>query len=178
MPQYGWIYLNRTWMCLNMSEFTITDKVLSMSSTIHTAKTYWKKGVFRALSKIWDRALWKIIIAFNYFRKTLYPKFLRGGSEYVSGFKYFRVLNFQGYTGLTCFCKYVRVLIPRFSVCPGFWISRVTQGLPIFLNMARFWICVGMQLWKSSEYSRIPNMLGFCICKRYTRFWICLNMTE
>ena len=32
-----------------------------------------------------------------------------------------RVINFQGSTGLTYFCKYVRVLsIPRLSLCPGF----------------------------------------------------------
>ena len=60
-----------------------------------------------------------------------------------------------------------------------------------------FWICVGMQLWKGSEYSRIPNMLSFRICncsdygsvpnmhgqsftglrisEGYTGCWICLN---
>ena len=26
MSQYGWIYLNRKWICLNMSEFSITDR--------------------------------------------------------------------------------------------------------------------------------------------------------
>ena len=37
----------------------------------------------------------KIIIAFNCFHKTLYVKSLRG-SEYVSGFKYARILNIPG----------------------------------------------------------------------------------
>ena len=44
---------------------------------------------------------------------------------------------------------------------PGFWIFRVAQGLPIAVNLEGFWICVGMQLCKGSEYSRIPNMAGF-----------------
>ena len=35
-----------------------------------------------------------------------------------------------------------------------------------------------MQLWKDSEYSSVLNIPGFCICKRYKRFWICLNMAE
>ena len=30
MPQYGWIYLNKTWICLNMSEFTIINRCLNM----------------------------------------------------------------------------------------------------------------------------------------------------
>ena len=44
--------------------------------------------------------------------------------------------------------------------------------------MAGFWMCVRMQLWKSSEYSRTPSMQGFCTWKRYTRFWICLNKAK
>ena len=52
------------------------------------------------------------------------------------------------------------------------------MGLPIFVNMTGFWICVGTQLWKGSEYSMIPNIPGFLICKGYTRFWICPNMAE
>ena len=35
--------------------------------------------------------------------------------------------------------------------------------------MIGFWICVGMKLWKSSEYSSIPSMPGFCVCKCCTR---------
>ena len=41
--------------------------------------------------------------------------------------------------------------------------------------MTGFWICAGMLLWKSPEYSRIPSMPGFYICKCCTRFWIWLN---
>ena len=44
--------------------------------------------------------------------------------------------------------------------------------------MTRCWICVGMQLRKRSEYSRIPSMQGFCVCKRCTKFGICLNMAN
>ena len=52
---------------------------------------------------------------------------------------------------------------------PGFLISGVTQDLLIFVNMTRFRICVGMQLWKASENCRIPNMPGFCIYARVTQ---------
>ena len=38
IPQNGWICLNRTWICLNMSEFTIIDKHLSMYCTIYSAR--------------------------------------------------------------------------------------------------------------------------------------------
>ena len=38
--------------------------------------------------------------------------------------------------------------------------------------------CIGMQSWKGSEYSRIPSMLSFCVCKCCTRFWICLNIAQ
>ena len=59
MPQYSWICLNRTWICLNMCEFAIIDRVLNMYHTIHSARslyklmsTYWEIGVFRTPSKI------------------------------------------------------------------------------------------------------------------------------
>ena len=92
----------------------------------------------------------------------------------ISGFwifqesQYARVLNFRGYTRLTYFCKYIRVLnFPGLAVCSSFWISRLTQGLTIFVNMA------GMQLWKGSEYSRILNMRGFFIYNKL--FWLWLS---
>ena len=66
----------------------------------------------------------------------------------------------------------------RIFSMPGFLISRIMQGLPIFVNMTVFWIRVEMQLGKCSEYSRIPIMPGFYICKRFTKFWIYLNMAE
>ena len=77
-----------------------------------------------------------------------------------------RVLNMSGFW-IFQDCQYARVLN-----------SRVTQGSPIFVNITAFWVCVGIQLRKGSEYFRIPNMPGFCICKCFTKFWICLNMVE
>ena len=59
-------------------------------------------------------------------------------SKYLSRYNYGRVLNITG-----------------LSVCPGFWISRVTQGLPIFVNMAGFWISIKLQL----------DITGFWICQ-------------
>ena len=66
MPQDDWIFLNKTWICLNMSEFTIIDRALNMSNTIQSERSpyklmssYWKMGVFRTLSNIKDRTLWK-----------------------------------------------------------------------------------------------------------------------
>ena len=59
---------------------------------------------------------------------------------------------------------------------PGFWISRITHSLSIFVNMTGFW----MQLCKSSEYSRIPNISHFLYVSvtqssKYT--WLWLNNT-
>ena len=84
------------------------------------------------------------------------PLNLWEGSAYVSSFKSFK----------------------RIANMPEFWIFRVTQDLPIFINMIGVWICVGMQLWKGSECFRIPNMPCFCICNCCTTFWICLNMAQ
>ena len=52
---------------------------------------------------------------------------------------------------------------------PGFWISMVAQGLPIFVSRSGFWIWVGMQLEMGSEYSRIPT------CQFSAYAWIWLN---
>ena len=41
--------------------------------------------------------------------------------------------------------------------------------------MTESWICVRMQLWNCTEYSRILSMPGFWVCKHCTRFWIWLN---
>ena len=38
-PQYDRIRLNRTWICLNMSEFSIIDRVLNMYHAIHSARS-------------------------------------------------------------------------------------------------------------------------------------------
>ena len=93
----------------------------------------------------------KIIIALNYFHKTLHLKSLRVFWIYVGFYicQGSRVLIFQCYTGFIYFCKYGRVLNIR-----------------------------QMQLWKGSKYFRIPNMPGFYMCKLYTRFRTFLNMDE
>ena len=59
MSQYGCVRVNRTWICLNMSEFKIIDRVLNMYHTMHGARslympmcTYWETCVFRTRSKI------------------------------------------------------------------------------------------------------------------------------
>ena len=64
MPKYSWIYLNRTWICLNMSEFTIIDKVLNMSHVIHSARSlyklmsnYWKMGESRTVKDL----IWSVL---------------------------------------------------------------------------------------------------------------------
>ena len=51
-PQYDQIFLNTQWICLDISEFTIVDKVLNMSHTTHSARslyklmsTYWENPV-------------------------------------------------------------------------------------------------------------------------------------
>ena len=69
-------------------------------------------------------------------------------SENMARFKYAKVLNIAG-----------------LSIMPGFWISRATQGLPNFVNIEGLRICIEMQLWTGSEYSKIPNMPGSCTWK-------------
>ena len=58
-----------------------------------------------------------------------------------------------------------------------FWISRVTQDLPSFVNMTGFWICIGRY------YGRVLNIPGFQMCQisayasvklgfEYPRIWL------
>ena len=57
--KYATIWLNRTWICLNMSELSIIDTVLNVY-TVHSTRsllhksmsTYWEIAVFRTRSKI------------------------------------------------------------------------------------------------------------------------------
>ena len=82
LPRHGSMCLNRKCVCLNVSQFTIIDRVLSMSNTIHSARSlyklmssYWELSVIRTLSKISKiERFRKIIIAFNCFHKLLYPE--------------------------------------------------------------------------------------------------------
>ena len=101
MPQYGWICLNRMWICLNMSGFMIIDRVLNMYHTIYRVRllcklinTYWEIGVFRTWSKEVNpmEGSGKIIIVLTVFAKNSTLD-LWEDSEYVLGFKCARVLN-------------------------------------------------------------------------------------
>ena len=55
LPQYDWIGLNSAWICLNMSELTIINVVLSMSHTIHSARS-----LYRLTSTFWEIDVFKI----------------------------------------------------------------------------------------------------------------------
>ena len=92
------------------------------------------------------------MIALNYFRKILHL---------ISLTVFWICVRFK----LSQVSEYSKI-----ANVPGFWIPRVTVGLPIFVNMAGFGIWVWMQLWKSSEYSRIANMP--------VKFTICLNIAK
>ena len=85
----------------------------------------------------------KIITAFYYFCKTPHLKSL-------GWFWTCQVLNMPG------FWIFQEHNIPVLS------ISMVMQGLPVFINMTGFWICIGMQLWKDSEYARFLHMQESC----------------
>ena len=101
----------------------------------------------------------KIIIAFNYFCKTLDLKSLKG-SEYVSGFKYVRILN-----------------IPGMSICQGskfpglhrVWLfSEIWQGSEYALgcNYERVLSIAGFQIWQVSAYAKVTEG------SEYARIWL------
>ena len=86
---------------------------------------------------------------------------IRSKMDFLTIFAKNSVLNLWEGSEYVSGFEYVRVLnIRKFSLMTGFWI------------------CVGVRLWKGSEYSRFPCMSGFCVCKHWTRFWICLNMPD
>ena len=99
----------------------------------------------------------KIILTFNYFRKTLHHKTLHEKVLNVSGFKYFRVLNFPGIP--TCkgseFTWFHRVDL--FWICQVFAYASITQGSEYA------WI-------NYSDYGRAINMSG----QSFTAFWMSL----
>ena len=91
MPQYGWICLNWTWICLKMCEFTIINRLLNMYHTIHSARS------LKNLMSIY----WEI---FRTSQRSKMERFgknsilnLWEGSEYVSRSNYGRVLNIPGF---------------------------------------------------------------------------------
>ena len=104
--EYSRIFFDRvlnTYWILNMSEFTTICKVLSMYHTIHSTRplckpisTYWETySEPDQRSKI--ERFGKIIIVFNWIAKKLIMN-LWEVSEFVSGFKYVRVLNIHKFS--------------------------------------------------------------------------------
>ena len=91
------------------------------------------QATYQKTKKIWISQYWSLPDSY----RTLALKYVQ--FWIFQDCQYVKVLNFQGYTGFTYFCKYDRI--------------------------------IEMQLWKGSEYSKIPNMLCFCIHK-------VLNMPE
>ena len=55
--KYATIWPNKMWIWLNMSEFMMIDRVLSMSYTIHSRRSHVNDT--EPCQKIEDRALWK-----------------------------------------------------------------------------------------------------------------------
>ena len=85
MPKNDWICLNRLRICLNMSAFTIIDRILNMFHTMQSVRSLCKLWVLierLAYSEPCQRPeierFGKIIIVFNCFCKTLYLKYLWG----------------------------------------------------------------------------------------------------
>ena len=104
--EYSRIFFDRvlnTYWILNMSEFTTICKILSMYHTIHSTRplcksisTYWETySEPDQRSKI--ERFGKIIIVFNWIAKKLIMN-LWEVSEFVSGFKYVRVLNIHKFS--------------------------------------------------------------------------------
>ena len=92
--KYATICLNRTWICLNMSEFSTIGSVLTMYHTINSPRsfykllsTYWE--IFRTYSEPGQRSkmerFGKIIRFLNYFCKKLHLNYL-GGFWICDGF--------------------------------------------------------------------------------------------
>ena len=168
IPQYGWKCLNRTWISLNISEFSLKGRVLNMSHIQcilqgHSPSWWllierWVYSEIHQRSKVVDFG--KTIVPFDYFHKTLHLN-LWQGPKYVLVFKHVRVLSIPG------------LLICQGSEFP--WLHRV-----YLLQMAGFWICISMQLWKGSKYSRILAYTWFLHMQAFhnvlfmAEFWICL----
>ena len=133
----------------------------------------------------------KLIIVFNYFCKKPHLN-LWEGSEYVSDFKYVRVLNIRKFSYIwqgskyASGCNYGRVLsIPGFRVCQVFAYASVAQGFENgwIMFYGRLLICLinvsqCFKLSSGSIYARGQNMARLWICEGCTGCWICLNKPE
>ena len=115
MPQYGWIYLNKTWICLNMSEFTIINRFLNMVTVRVNGYLLTDRCMQNPIYYLRWSALEKLC-------KKLNLKSWEG-YEYVSDFKYVRVLNIRKFpliwqrSEYALGCNYGKVLIVQ-----GFWV--------------------------------------------------------
>ena len=163
MPQYGWICLNMTWTCLNMSEFRII-RFLNKYHTIHDTCIQCKVNLQVNEYLLRGRCIQCQVkdLRWSPLEKQLQLLFLQKNSilnlwqglEYVLDFKYINLLNiykfslkWQGYE-YALGCNYRRVLnIAGFQVCR---VSVNASNAPcskyvwIWLNdalcMAGFWI--------------------------------------
>ena len=126
-------------LCLYMSEFTITYRVLNIYHTIISARSPYKlMSTYWFISDSGQRStierLGKIIIVFKYFCKELHIKSLRGFWIYV-GFYNVRVLwifvNFRKYDRVLNILRdvIIRVLnIPEFQICQVSEYASAAQG--------------------------------------------------
>ena len=86
---------------------------------------------------------WKNNYSFNYFCKTVHLKSLR---EFLSMCQ-FSICQGSEYS------KNINM--------PGFWISSVIQGWPIFVNMSRFWVFQDCHYTKASEFLGLHRLAYF-----------------
>ena len=127
MLQYFWMCLNKAWIYLNMSAFTITDRVLNMYDAVHRVRTfYWLMNI------CWETK-WHI-------NMTGFWICVRMQSWKGSGYP--RIPGMAGF----CVCK----RCTRFWLI-GFWkylvnVYRVLNKPPV-LNMP------GFRIWQNCEYA-------------------------
>ena len=91
MSQYVWICLKRPWISLNMSEYAIMGRVLNMYQTIHSVRCLLRN---RRIQNTVKNLRWSALEKYSLtiIAKNMILNFWEG-SEYMSVFKYVRVLN-------------------------------------------------------------------------------------
>ena len=149
------------WMCLNMSEFTITDMILNIYQTILIARS-----LYKLISTYWEIS--GISLGIYIYKHIQNPvKNLRWSALE-------KQLEFS-----TIFAKKLHFKsLRRFCICVGF---QICQSSGTFVNFRKYDRVLNMHqdaIWKGSKHSRILGIPGFCICKCCATFWICLKMAE
>ena len=134
--KYGWICPNRTWICLNMSEFTGIGRVLSMCHKIDNMY-------------VWEGS--EYVLDLKYLTVLNIRKFslIWRGSVYASGCNCGRLLNIPGFwVPVVCVCKPCTrswICLNMAELCPmaGFWIclAMLHRVLPPVLNL------LGLRIW-------------------------------